>query len=129
LNIAGNMVVYPKVIEAHIQRELPFMITENILMNAVLRGGNRQELHERIRIHSMEAARQVKEKGLENDLILRIARDPAFGMDLETLRSMLNPADYVGRAPEQTQEYVDWIRENVLKDIKEQPAFEDGLRV
>lgn len=129
LNIAGNMVVYPKVIEAHIQRELPFMITENILMNAVLRGGNRQELHERIRIHSMEAARQVKENGLENDLILRIARDPAFGMDLETLRSMLNPADYVGRAPEQTQEYVDWIRENVLKDIKEQPAFEDGLRV
>ena len=129
LNIAGNMVVYPKVIEAHIQRELPFMITENILMNAVMKGGNRQELHERIRIHSMEAAKQVKEKGLENDLIDRIAQDPAFGLDPETLRSMLNPSEYVGRAPEQTQEYVDWIRENVLKDMKAQPAFDDGLRV
>lgn len=129
MNIAGNMVVYPKVIEAHIQRELPFMATENILMNAVLKGGNRQELHERIRIHSMEAARQVKEEGLENDLISRIAEDPAFGLDLEALRSMLNPSNYVGRAPEQTQEYVDWIRENVLKGIKDQPAFDDGLRV
>ena len=77
----------------------------------------------------MEAAKQVKEKGLENDLINRIAQDPAFGLDPETLRSMLNPSEYVGRAPEQTQEYVDWIRENLLKDMKAQPAFDDGLRV
>ena len=129
LNIAGNMVVYPKVIQAHIDRELPFMATENILMDAVLRGGNRQELHERIRVHSMEAARNVKEKGLENDLIARIAQDPAFGLDQKALSAMLDPGAYVGRAPEQTQEYVDWIKENLLKGIKEQPAFDDGLRV
>ncbi len=129
LNIAGNMVVYPKVIEAHMNRELPFMATENILMDAVLKGGNRQELHERIRVHSMEAAKNVKQKGLENDLIARIAEDPAFGLDRDTLSAMLNPGDYVGRAPEQTREYVDWIKENVLKGIEEQPAFDDGLRV
>ena len=98
-------------------------------MDAVLRGGNRQELHERIRLHSMEAARNVKEKGLENDLIARIAQDPAFGLDQKALSAMLDPGAYVGRAPEQTQEYVDWIKENLLKGIKEQPAFDDGLRV
>ncbi len=129
LNVSGGMVVYPKIIEAHIQRELPFMATENILMNAVLKGGNRQELHEQIRAHSMEAAKTVKEKGLENDLISRIAQDPAFGLDLEALNSILDPAAYVGRAPEQTQEYVAWIRENILQGIKEQPAFDDGLKV
>lgn len=98
--------VYPKVIEQHMLRELPFMATENIMMDAVKRGGNRQELHERIRIHSMEAAKVVKEQGGENDLLARIAADPVFGVTLSELQDILQPAKYVGRAPRQTEEFL-----------------------
>ena len=108
------MVVYDKVIENHIMKELPFMATENILMDAVLSGGDRQELHEKIRVHSMEAAKQVKVFGLENDLMDRIAADPAFGLDREKLSGTLDPKKYVGRAPEQTAEYVAQVRSDII---------------
>ena len=118
-NVARGLVVYPKVISAHIQKELPFMATENILMDAVKNGGDRQELHERIRIHSMAAAKGVKEEGLENDLLSRIAADPAFGLGEDALKAILDPSKFVGRAPEQTEEYVAWLKSTVLSNSKE----------
>jgi adenylosuccinate lyase len=115
LNVAEGLVVYPKVIASHIERELPFMATENILMDAVLRGGDRQELHERIREHSMQATKTVKEKGLPNDLIDRIASDDAFKMTKEELEKTMDAKKYVGRAPSQTAEYVRKIRRTVVR--------------
>ena len=106
LNVADGLVVYPKVIEQRLRRELPFMATENIMMDAVKRGGDRQELHERIRNHSMEASRVVKAEGGENDLLERIAADPAFGVTLEELETLIVPEKYVGRAPEQTADFL-----------------------
>lgn len=106
INIADGMVVYPKVIEKHIQEELPFMATENIMMEAVKRGGDRQEIHERIRVHSMEAAKKVKQEGKSNDLIERIAADPAFKINLDELKSVLKPENYIGRAPQQVEEFI-----------------------
>ncbi len=100
-NVASGMVVYPKVIEKHLMDELPFMATENIMMDAVKRGGDRQELHEKIRVHSMEAGKVVKEQGGKNDLMERIANDSSFGVTLEQLQEILRPENYVGRAPEQ----------------------------
>ena len=105
-NVADGLVVYPKVIEQHLRRELPFMATENIMMDAAKRGADRQELHEHIRVHSMEAARVVKEQGGENDLLQRIAGDPIFGVTLEELDQVLEPRKYVGRAPEQTADFL-----------------------
>ena len=118
-NVADGLVVYPKVIEQHMMRELPFMATENIMMDAVKRGGNRQELHERIRVHSMEAARVVKEQGGENDLLQRIAGDPVFGVTLEELRAILQPEKYVGRAPRQTEEFLAGAVDPVLEKYKD----------
>jgi adenylosuccinate lyase len=106
LNVSQGLVVYPKLINSHIMNELPFMATENIMMNAVKRGGDRQELHERIRIHSMEAAKMVKVEGKENDLIERIAYDDLFGLSMGELKSILKPELYVGRAPEQVVEFI-----------------------
>ncbi len=106
LNVADGLVVYPKVIEQHLRKELPFMATENIMMDAVKRGGNRQELHERIRLHSMEAAKVVKMEGGENDLLERIAGDPAFGVTLDELKAVIDPKRYVGRAPQQTVRFL-----------------------
>ena len=110
LNVASGLVVYPKVIEKHLRAELPFMATENIMMDAVKRGGDRQELHEHIRRHSMEAGRVVKVEGGENDLLDRIAADPAFGVTREELEKHMNPADFVGCAPMQVE---DFLREQV----------------
>lgn len=107
INVASGIKVYPKVIEKRILDELPFMATENIMMNAVKKGGNRQELHERIRIHSIEAGATVKEKGLPNDLIGRIAGDELFGLTKEEINSQLNPSDYIGRAPAQVEDFLD----------------------
>lgn len=115
LNVSDGLVIYPKVIASHISSELPFMATENILMDAVLKGGNRQELHERIRIHSMEASKRVKCEGLSNDLLKRISDDPLFGLCEDDMEKLLNPALYVGRAPEQTEEYVTDIMNTVIK--------------
>lgn len=106
LNICDGLVVYPKVIHQRVMRELPFMATENIMMDAVKRGGDRQELHEKIRVHSMEAGKVVKEQGGKNDLMERIANDSSFGVTLEQLQEILRPENYVGRAPEQTVEFI-----------------------
>ncbi len=106
LNVAGGLVVYPKVIERRLMEELPFMATENIMMDAVKRGGDRQELHERIRELSMEAAAVVKQEGGKNDLMERIAKEPMFGMSLEDLYKVLEPKNFVGRAPQQVEEYI-----------------------
>ncbi|QAT49708.1 adenylosuccinate lyase [Caproiciproducens sp. NJN-50] len=114
-NVADGLVVYPKVILQHLNRELPFMATENIMMDAVKRGADRQQLHERIRVHSMAASRIVKEEGGENDLLDRIAADPAFGVTREELDRTVSPEKFVGRAPRQTE---DFLREIV------QPALE-----
>lgn len=115
LNVAEGLVVYPKVIKAHIQKELPFMATENILMDAVLRGGDRQELHEKIRVHSMEAGKQVKVHGLENDLIDRIVADPAFGLTKEAADQILDARKYTGRASQQTEEFVGEVQDILQK--------------
>jgi len=115
INVAGGLVVYPKVIEKHVLEELPFMATENILMEAVKRGGDRQELHERIRVHSMEAGKQVKVEGKRNDLIERIAADSAFGMTLEEINTVLEPKNYIGRSVEQVEEFI----ENHIKPLLE----------
>lgn len=105
LNITDGLVVYPKVIHSHLMKELPFMATETILMDAVKAGGDRQELHERIRVHSMAAGKVVKEEGKENDLLERIANDEMFGMSIEQLEAIMDPNKFVGRAPQQTEEY------------------------
>ena len=118
-NVADGLVVYPKVIEQRLRRELPFMATENIMMDAVKRGGNRQELHERIRVHSMAAARVVKEEGGENDLLSRIAADPIFGVTLEELEAVLEPSKYVGRAPRQTQDFLNEVVAPVLERYRD----------
>lgn len=114
INVSSGLVVYPKVIQAHLLAELPFMATENILMDAVKAGGDRQELHERIRVHSMEAGKVVKEQGLPNDLLQRIAADPAFPITEEALQKVLKPELYVGRAPQQTCEFLDGVIKPIL---------------
>ncbi len=108
-NVADGLVVYPKVIEQRLRKELPFMATENIMMDAVKRGGDRQELHEKIRTHSMAASKVVKEEGGENDLLQRIADDSSFGVTLEELEALLEPSKYVGRAPQQTTDFLNEV--------------------
>ena len=106
INIVSGIVVYPKMIEKRLKSELPFMATENIMMAAVKKGGDRQELHERIRDHSMEAGKVVKVEGGENDLLSRIAADSAFGLTLEEIEAEMKPENFVGRAPQQVEEMV-----------------------
>ena len=110
LNVVDGLVVYDKVIEKHLMAELPFMATENIMMDAVKKGGDRQKLHERIRQLSMEAGENVKKRGMENNLLELIAKDPAFGLSLEELQESMDPARYVGRAPLQVEKF---LKENV----------------
>ena len=105
-NIASGMVVYEKVISKHVEAELPFMATENIIMEAVKKGGDRQKLHEAIRVHSMEAGKQVKIEGKENDLLLRIVGDPIFNLSDQDMSQLLNASDYVGRSPEQVTKFI-----------------------
>lgn len=121
-NVADGLVVYPKVISQHLNRELPFMATENILMDAVKRGADRQQLHERIRVHSMAAARIIKEEGGENDLLDRIAADPAFGVTREELDKTVSPKRFVGMAPRQTE---DFLRETVQPVLDRYKAVGD----
>lgn len=115
LNVAGGLVVYEKLIAAHVSQELPFMATENILMEAVRQGGDRQELHERIRIHSMEAARRVKQEGLDNDLIERITNDPAFGLTDGELSTVLDARHFTGRASGQVEDFISEVVAPVLE--------------
>lgn len=119
LNITDGLVVYPKVIESHLMKELPFMATEMILMDAVKAGGDRQELHERIRVHSMAAGRVVKEEGLENDLLNRIAEDALFPMNMEQLKAIMSPINFVGRAPSQTVEFFSECIDSILEAEKD----------
>lgn len=105
-NVATGLVVYEKVIEKHVLAELPFMVTENIIMEAVKKGGDRQELHEAIRVHSMEAGKKVKVEGLENDLLDRIESDPIFNLTHEDILLLLNPKDYIGRSSEQVVQFI-----------------------
>ena len=119
LNVVDGLVVYPKVIEKHLMAELPFMATENIMMDAVKAGGDRQELHERIRQLSMEAGRNVKEQGLDNNLLELIAADPSFGLSLDDLKKAMDPARYVGRAPRQVEEFLEEVIKPVLAENKE----------
>lgn len=115
INIGDGLVVYPKVIEQHLQNELPFMATENIIMKTVKKGGDRQSLHERIRVHSMEASKQVKEKGLPNDLLERIADDKTINMDKADLDSLFNTSNFTGRAPQQTVEFIKEFIDPLIK--------------
>ena len=105
-NVASGLCVHEKVIERHIMEELPFMASENIMMDAVKRGGDRQELHERIRVHSLEAGRNVKELGLPNNLIDLLAEDPLFGMSREELTAHMEPSRYIGRCPQQVEDFL-----------------------
>lgn len=119
-NVADGLVVYPKVIEQRLRKELPFMATENIMMDAVKnRGADRQLLHEKIRVHSMAASKVIKEEGGENDLLERIAGDEAFGVTLEELENILQPEKYTGRAKEQTEDFLNETVKPVLERYKE----------
>ena len=113
LNVTDGLVVYPKVVRSRLMAELPFMASENIMMQAVEKGGNRQELHERLRQHAIAAGKQVKEEGLPNDMVDRIAADPAFGLTREEIVAGLVPENFVGRAPQQVEEFI----ANVLQPI------------
>ena len=115
LNVASGLIVHPKVIEKHIMAELPFMASENIMMDAVLRGGDRQELHEEIRLMSLEAGKNVKELGLDNNLIDLIAQNPKFGMTKEELMVHMKPEAYIGRCSQQVEEF---LRDDVMPAIE-----------
>ena len=119
LNVVDGLVVYPKVIEKHMMAELPFMATENIMMDAVKAGGDRQELHERIRELSMEAGKNVKVEGKDNNLLELIAADPAFNLSLEDLQKSMDPKKYIGRAKEQTERFVNTVVQPILNSHKE----------
>ena len=114
LNVCNGLVVYPKVIRARVMAELPFMATENIMMQAVKKGGDRQELHERLRQHSVAAAACVKEQGLPNDLIDRVVADPAFGLERADIEAVLQPEHFTGLAPSQVRHYLDEVIRPVL---------------
>ena len=119
LNVVDGLVVYPKVIEKHMMAELPFMATESIMMDAVKAGGDRQELHERIRELSMEAGKTVKVEGKDNNLLELIAADPAFNLSLEDLQRSMDPKKYIGRAKEQTERFVNTVVQPILDSHKE----------
>ncbi len=129
LNIVDGLVVYPKVIEKHMMAELPFMATENIMMDAVKAGGDRQELHERIRMLSMEAGKNVKEKGLDNNLLELIAAEPEFHTSLEELKRAMDPAKYTGRAKEQTEEFIAEVIRPLLEENKELLGMKAEIKV
>ncbi len=129
LNVTDGLKVYPKVIEKHLMAELPFMATENIMMDAVKAGGDRQELHEKIRTLSMEAGKNVKEEGKENNLLELIAADPSFNMSLEELKKSMDPGRYVGRSKEQVEAFIKDVVNPVLEANKELLGVEVEINV
>ncbi|MBE7027584.1 MAG: adenylosuccinate lyase [Ruminococcaceae bacterium] len=129
LNVSEGLVVYDNVITSRIMSELPFMATENIMMQAVKKGGDRQELHERIRVHSMAAAKVVKEEGKANDLLERIADDELFNLNKDELSTLLNPKDYIGMAPEQTVDFLNNCVKPVLDKYKNEIGFNAEINV
>ena len=129
LNVTDGLKVYPKVIEKHLRAELPFMATENILMDAVKAGGDRQELHERIRELSMQAGRRVKEEGLDNNLLELIAADPAFPVTIEELEESMDPSHYVGCAPHQVEKFLSEVIAPILKENEAQLGLHSEINV
>ena len=129
INISENMVVYDKVIASHVNRELPFMATENIMMESVKRGGDRQELHERIREHSMAAAQRVKGEGLDNDLIERIINDKSFNLSKDEIISIIDPIKFVGRAPSQTTEFIEEYVDPIIAANPEAVKIDSEINV
>lgn len=128
-NVLDGLVVYPKMIEKRIMSELPFMSTEYIIMECVKNGGDRQELHERIRVHSMEAGKMVKIEGMENDLIERILNDKYFNLDKDRLLEILSPKNFIGFAPEQTEEFINIEVKPILERYSDKLGMEAALRV
>lgn len=106
INVTSGLVVYPKVVEARIMRELPFIASENIMMDLVKKGGDRQEIHEKIRVHSIAAGKRVKEEGLDNDMIERICADPTLDITLDEIKAILIPSKYIGRCVEQVERFL-----------------------
>lgn len=129
INVVDGLVVYDKVIYRHFMSEIPFMATENIMMDAVKKGGNRQELHELIRQHSMEAGKTVKVEGKENNLAELIAADPAFGLTVEEITSHFEPKNYVGRAPQQVEDYLNEYVKPVIEENKDLLGVEVEINV
>ena len=129
LNVTEGMVVYPKVIRTHVMAELPFMATEMIIMEEVKLGGDRQELHEHIRVHSMEAARQVKQEGKPNDLIERVEADPFFKMDKAQLENALRPENFIGRAPQQVEDFLNECIRPILEQNQDILGMHASLSV
>ncbi len=129
LNVSDGLKVYDKVITKHLMAELPFMATENIMMDAVKAGGDRQEMHERIRQLSMEAGKHVKEEGGDNNLLELIAADPAFHLSLEELQASMDPKKYVGRAPRQVSNYLNQVVNPLLEDNKDIIGMEAEINV
>ena len=129
INIAENMVVYEKVIASHVNNELPFMATENIMMESVKKGGDRQELHEKIRVHSMAASQRVKGEGLNNDLIERIISDESFNLSKEEILSIIDPQKFVGRAPSQVVEFIEEYVEPIVKENKDALDIKSEINV
>ena len=128
-NICTGLVVHEKVIHQHIMSEIPFMATENILMEAVKKGGDRQELHEKIREHSMAAGARVKDEGLNNDLLERIAADDGFGLTLEAIQDLMKPEDYIGRSAEQVEEFIGESIKPIFDKYSNEIGGEVELRV
>lgn len=124
INVTSNLVVYESVVNRRVMEKLPFMATENIMMRAVKKGGNRQELHEKLREHSHASSRKVKLEGGENDLILRIANDKDFNLTLDELKEILDPTLYTGRSASQVDEFIKEIAEPIINNIKEDITFE-----
>ncbi len=128
-NVASGLVVYPKMIDRHVRDELPFMAVENILMEAVKRGGDRQTLHERLRVHSMAAGRRVKEEGLDNDLLARVAEDEFFPLKMQEIDALLDPALYTGCAEKQVEDYVTNEVDAALAPFEKEAAEKADIQV
>jgi adenylosuccinate lyase len=129
LNVSDGLVVYPKVIHSRVMAELPFMASENIMMKAVKKGGDRQELHERLREHAIAAAAVVKQEGKPNDMIARIENDPAFGLTREEIESELKPEDFTGRAPQQVEEFLSEVIKPILDANPQDVGMKSELNV
>jgi adenylosuccinate lyase len=129
INITSGLVVYDKMIKKHVDQELPFMATESLLMEAVMRGGDRQELHEKIRVFSMEAGRRVKEEGLDNNLIELIRQDSEFKLTSEEIDILMDARNFIGRAPEQVVEFLEEHINPILKNNKDILNIKVDLKV
>lgn len=119
MNVTDGLVVYPKLVRQRVMNELPFMATENIMMEAVKKGGDRQELHEKLRLHSIAAAKAVKEEGKDNDLIQRVCKDQAFGLTSEEIQDILKPENFIGRSIEQVEEFIEEHVRPILESNKD----------